>query len=107
LLAGVVAALLRPRSADGGEVAVRPVGERPDAEPAPGGADAPGEGQERVDEGGDPPDYDDLTTFRAEPFTIDHPQGWTVDDSEIDQSTAILDRKSTRLNSSHVSISYA
>lgn len=90
LLAGVAVAVLRTSSQDEGQVADPPVGERPDSDPVPDGADAPGDGQEQVDEGGDPPDYDDLTTFRAEPFTIDHPQGWTVDDSEIDQSTAIF-----------------
>ena len=90
LLAGAVVAVLRTSSGDDTQLGVPPEGERPGSETVPDGAEAPGDGEGQVDESGDPPNYDDLTTFRAEPFTIDHPEGWTVDDSEIGQDTAMF-----------------
>lgn len=90
LLIGAVAAVFRFSSGDEAQLGVPPEGERPVSEPVPEGADAPGDGDGQGDGGGDPPGHDDLTTFRAEPFTIDHPEGWTVDDGEIGRDTVMF-----------------
>ena len=72
---------------EGGEqLGVPPSEERPDSEPVPDGPDD----QALVDEDGDPPGYDDSETFRSEGFTVGYPQGWQVDDAEIDQNTAMF-----------------
>ena len=72
---------------EGGEqLGVPPSEERPDTAPAPDGPDE----QAPVDEDGDPPGYDDHETFRSETFTVGYPQGWQVDDADIDQNTAMF-----------------
>ncbi|WP_116243706.1 serine/threonine-protein kinase [Nocardiopsis sp. FIRDI 009] len=51
---------------------------------------APGTDTEYEDRdgGGDPPSYDDLVTFRSRWFEVDYPDGWTVDDTAIDEARA-------------------
>ncbi|MDE3721734.1 protein kinase [Nocardiopsis sp. N85] len=54
-----------------------------DTPPTP--ADVPDEGND--DDGQDgPPPYDDLETYESQWFDVDHPEGWQVDDSRIEES---------------------
>lgn len=72
---------------EGGEqLGVPPSEERPDTAPVPDGTDD----QASVDEDEDPPGYDDHETFRSDSFTVGYPQGWQVDDADIDQNTAMF-----------------
>jgi hypothetical protein len=43
-----------------------------------------------VDEGDGPPPFDTLTTFRSQWFNVGYPDGWRVDDSEIDNTLAVF-----------------
>lgn len=74
---------------DGDQLGVPPGEERPESEQGPDDPDE-ADGEPQLDEDGDPPGYDDLEAFRAEPFSIEHPQGWEVDDAEIAQDTAMF-----------------
>ncbi|RKS10834.1 serine/threonine protein kinase [Nocardiopsis sp. Huas11] len=40
--------------------------------------------------GEEPPSYDSLETFESDWFSVDHPQGWYVDDSDIDNTIVAI-----------------
>jgi len=97
----VVTVVLRSGGApeEGVSQGAAPTGEAPPEEPSPSedpGAGGAGEGEtaeeagDGDDDGGDPPSYDELETFRSQWFDVGHPSGWQVDDSEIDNTLAVF-----------------
>lgn len=103
-VAVVGATLLAGAEAEGGasETLSASEGARPPAEPSAsvggdeagvgsgsggeGGTTGDGDG----DEDGEPPSYDELETFRSQWFHVDHPAGWQVDDSGIENTLAVF-----------------
>lgn len=68
----------------------------PPAEPSPHGGDQAnagdngGEQDDDRSEDAGPPSYDDMETFRSQWFSLEYPQDWQVDDSQIDETLVVF-----------------
>ena len=97
LIAVVTVMVVVSRSED----SVQPTEPVPEAGGPAGGEAEPGEldtdatgspstGADDDDDGEGPPPYDSLGTFDSDWFSVDYPQGWQVDDSNIDNTIVAI-----------------
>ncbi|GAB2499161.1 serine/threonine-protein kinase [Nocardiopsis aegyptia] len=58
--------------------------------PTTGSGDDDADDDDDDDDGGSPPPYDSLETFESDWFSVDHPEGWYVDDSDIENTIVAI-----------------